>query len=152
MFPIRPQHALVPKPCSLGKTDRCDVLRRDEHLHAAETEVVQRPVRERHDGVGCDPASTRGRGQAAPELRHPVLAERQHHLAQVRVRGRVGDYEMEEAAVATAPLVERDDAGTVGRRKLGHPPRRCGIVLERECGVVVVLPERPERERRTDER
>ena len=80
-----------------------------------------------------------------------MLAERQHHLAQVRIRGGVGDHEMEETALAPARVVERDDAGAVGCGQLGHPPRRGSIVLERESGVEVILPEGPEHECRAGE-
>ena len=81
-----------------------------------------------------------------------MLAERQHHLAQVRIRGRLGDHEMEETALAPARVVERRHPGAVGRGQLGHPPRGGGILLQRESGVEVALPERPEHERSTGER
>ena len=152
MLPVRPQHALATEAGPLGETERRDVLRRDEHLHAAETELGERPVRQRHERLGRDPAATRGRDEAAAELADPVLAERQHHLAQVRIGDTVGDHEMEETALAPALLVERHHAGAVGRRQLGHPPRRGSIVLQLESGVEVVLPKRPEHERRAGER
>jgi len=79
------------------------------------------------------------------------LPERQHHLAEVRVRGGLGDHEMEQTALAPARVVERDDPGAVGSGQLGHPPRGGGILLERESGVVVTLSEGPEHEGRAGE-
>ena len=140
------------KPVRSARLSAADILRRDEHLHAAESELGECPVRQRHEGFGRDPAATRGRDEAATELGDAVLAERQHHLAQVRIRDTVGDHEMEETALAPARLVERHHACAVGCGQLGHPPRRGSIVLQRESGVEVVLPKGPEHERRAGER
>ena len=152
VLPVRPQHALATEAGPLRETERRDIFRRDEHLHAAETELGERPVRQRHEGLGRDPAASCGRSQAAAELGDPVLAERQHHLAQVRIRDTVGDHEMEETALAPARLIERHHTCAVGCGQFGHPPRCGSILLQRESGVEVVLPKGPEHERGAGER
>ena len=120
MLPVRAQHALVDgsrrarasvsAATFSGATNTCTRPRPSS---------AERPVRQRHERLGRDPAATRGRGEAAAELADPVLAERQHHLAEVRIRRAVGDHEMEEAALAPARLVERHHAGAVGRGSSG---------------------------------
>ena len=155
-----------PSPCS--QYDRSTPSRR-KPARSARRERRRRSPARRTPARGRDRARrtpspsapraprSRSRGHARPgrgssrarrpgARRAPASSRRGTHPSPV------GDHEMEETALAPARLVERHHPGAVGRGQLGHPSRRGSIVLQRESGVEVVLPEGPEHERGAGER
>ena len=67
------------------EAQRGGILLRDEHLEAAEAERAEGPAGDEVHRFGRDTAATRRRNETAPELAHPVVADRHHHLAEVAV-------------------------------------------------------------------
>ena len=143
---------LAAKAGALREAQRGDVLRRDEHLEAAEAERLDRPLRQKSQRLGGDPAATGRRNDTAAELTHPMFAEHSHHLTEVGVVYSVGDHEMKQPAFPTALLEVVRDTRAVGGRQRRNPVGCRRILTELERCIEVVGSERAQSERRAGER